>query len=130
MMEIPKPGTTVSTKDAIAICNAHGKTDLARRLQDNLDRLPAEWIFDGCSCWYQTWRGHPVYQVCFWHDVAYLIGGDEAMRLEADLELALGLVRMTRSVDFAEITLAGVRIGGAGAWRKNFSWGYGQKAAA
>jgi len=129
MIPIPKPGTKVSTKDAVAICNAHGKTELARRLQDNLDRLPAEWLFDGCSYWLQIWRKHPIYQVCFWHDIAYLIGGSEAQRMEADLELALGIVRMTGSIDFAMMMFAGVRFAGDSAWKKDFSWGYGQTAA-
>jgi len=128
MQSIPKPGDTVKVTDAILLCKDHGYLELAKRLSDAKDELPDEWTFDGCSHWFNTYKSHPVYEVCFFHDCAYLVGGSEAQRLEADYLLGLGLVRMTGSVDFSEITFAGVRIGGGGAWRKNFSWGYGKSS--
>ena len=65
--------------------------------------------------------------MCFFHDCAYLAGGTEAQRLEADALLLAGLARMTGSVGFPMATFAGVRIGGEVAWKKDFSWGFGKE---
>jgi len=124
---IPKPGSVVAVDYAIRLCEDSGRVELAKRLTDAKDKLPKSWVFDGCSYWFNTYKGYPVYKVCFWHDCEYLVGGTEAQRLMADYDLGKGLVAMTGSVDFSEITFAGVRVGGEAAWKKNFSWGFGHK---
>ena len=128
ILEIPKPWDTVTVKYAIELCRNRGYLTLAKRLLDAQDKLPKSWVFDGCSHWFNSYRGHPIYEVCFFHDCEYLVGGTEAQRLMADYDLGKGLVAMTGSVEFSEITFTGVRVGGEAAWKKNFSWGYGYQS--
>jgi len=127
-MKIPYPGSEVKVVDAIQLCRDHdGYQHLAERMTEAQDNLPESWVFDGCSHWFDTYDGFPVYKVCFFHDCAYLAGGTEAQRLEADALLLAGLARMTGSVGFPMATFTGVRIGGDAAWKKSFSWGYGHQ---
>lgn len=74
------------------------------------------------------WKGISIQHLCVVHDIRYWCGlpGDDTARLEADLELASGIEKLTGDKAFAGLVLAGVRVGGGEEWDKPYSWGFGR----
>jgi hypothetical protein len=46
---------------------------------------------DGCSMWFDTWKGISLYPACFLHDLKYWAGypGEDVERLISDAELMM-----------------------------------------
>lgn len=80
-------------------------------------------ISDGCS----RFPDADWYDCCLAHDVAYWLGGDESLRLQADETLMQCVVDAGHPM-IAEMMFAGVRVGGVPYFATPYRWGYGQVA--
>jgi hypothetical protein len=85
---------------------------------------------DGCSMWFDTWKGISLYPACFLHDLKYWAGypGEDVERLVADAELMMDVARLLGSTEMAETMFHGVRIGGHEIFKRSFSWSFGRTA--
>ena len=92
------------------------------------DPPPKPFKSDGCSLWFDTWKGVDLYPACFFHDLKYWSGypKEETERLIADAELMIDVAR-AGVPKMAEIMFAGVRVGGHEALKRSFSWGFGRQ---
>jgi len=61
---------------------------------------------------------------CVKHDIAYYGGGEEKLRLEADLELKSCIEKVDTEV-LANLVFKGVRVGGSPYSVMPYRWGYG-----
>lgn len=80
-------------------------------------------ISDGCS----RFPDADWYDCCLAHDVAYWLGGDESLRLQAD-ETLMQCVADAGYPLIADMMFAGVRLGGVPYFATPYRWGYGQIA--
>lgn len=125
-MELPVPGQQVPLTRVEEICAHFHLTELWKTIASDPPARP--FCSDGCSLWFDKWKGYDLYPACFIHDLKYWAGypGEEVERLIADAELMIAVARIMGSVKMAEIMFAGVRVGG-GEWMKaSFSWGFGR----
>lgn len=125
-MQLPGKGVVVSLPQIEAICLHFGLTALWQKIARDPPIHP--FSSDGCSLWFDKWKGFDLYPACFKHDLKYWAGypGEEVERLIADAELMIEVARIMGSTHMAETMYAGVRLGG-GAWvRASFSWGFGR----
>ncbi len=125
-MQLPGKGVVVSLPQIEAICLHFGLTALWQKIARDPPIHP--FSSDGCSLWFDKWKGFDLYPACFKHDLKYWAGypGEEVERLIADAELLIEVARIMGSTQMAETMYAGVRLGG-GAWvRASFSWGFGR----
>ena len=125
-MDLPEKGREVPLPEIKKICEAHDLMDLWAKIEK--DPPPAPFKSDGCSMWFDTWKGVDLYPACFLHDLKYWCGdtGEEAERLIADAELMIDVAK-AGAPKMAEIMFAGVRVGGHEALRRSFSWGFGRQ---
>ena len=124
-VKVPHHGEIIQAADTINICRLAGRYELADRVGAEQEELEP-WLFDGCSKWYQQWEGKPIYKACFFHDVAYFVGGVGYLRLIADAQLMIDIATLLEDSEMALIMFTGVRAGGSGEWRREFSWGFGK----
>ena len=128
-IDLPARGEVVSLDQIKAICEHFGLEALWEKIaQDPPDR---PFKSDGCSLWFDQWKGYDLYPACFRHDLKYWAGrpGEEVERLIADAELMTEVARLMGSTRMAETMFTGVRLGG-GAWtRTSFAWGFGRTRA-
>jgi hypothetical protein len=128
-MQLPKINTVVPLGQIEHICIENGLHELWAKIQR--DPPPKEFKSDGCSMWFDTWKGVDLYPFCFVHDLKYWAGydGEETERLVADAELMISIAKSGQP-KMAEIMFHGVRVGGHEAFRKSYSWGFGRNPGA
>ena len=127
-MELPKKDEEVPLSKIQEICEYYGLKALWAKIEKDPPSTPFK--SDGCSMWFDTWRGVSLYPACFLHDLKYWAGypdRDEAVeRLIADAELMIDVARILDSTSIAETMFHGVRIGGHEIFKQTFSWGFGR----
>ncbi len=127
-MELPGKGEVVSLEKIREICNHFGLTDLWDKIEKDVPEKPFK--SDGCSLWFDTWKGIDLYPACFLHDLKYWAGYPEEVveRLVADAELMIAVARLLGTTAMAETMFLGVRLGGHERFKRSFSWGFGRTA--
>lgn len=119
---LPELGVEVSVDELRALA---GKFGFYRVLSKLDGKLPSEpFICDGCTSFPDrvvkfdegALSFPSIYPACFWHDLAYWLGGDEIDRLVADARLMVD-VAMLSEVEIGELMFAGVRAAGKSHWR-------------
>ena len=125
-MDLPEKDREVPLPEIKKICEAYGLMELWAKIEKDPPLRPFK--SDGCSMWFDTWKGVDLYPACFFHDLKYWCGypKEEAERLIADAELMIDVAK-AGAPKMAEIMFAGVRVGGHEALRKSFSWGFGRQ---
>jgi hypothetical protein len=126
-MVLPALGEEVPLARIKEICAFYGLHDLWRKIER--DPPPRLFRSDGCTGWFDDWKGVSLYPAGFLHDLKYWAGypGEEVERLVADAELMIDVARLLGSTTMAETMFHGVRIGGAETLNAPFSWGFGRK---
>ena len=122
---LPEKNKEVSLPEIKEICEAYGLTELWEKIEKDPPKNPFK--SDGCSMWFDTWKGISLYPACFLHDLKYWAGypGEDVERLVADAELMIDVARLLGSTEMAETMFHGVRIGGHEIFKRSFSWGFG-----
>ena len=125
-MQLPPKGEAVSLFRIKEICDFFGLHELWAKIDKDPPAKPFK--SDGCSMWFDSWRGISLYPACFLHDLKYWAGyPDEAVaRLVADAELMVDVAHLLGSTPMALIMFNGVRIGGHQMFKRSFSWGFGR----
>ncbi len=125
-MDLPEKGREVPLPEIKEICEAHGLMELWAKIEK--DPPPKPFKSDGCTMWFDTWKGVDLYPACFFHDLKYWCGypGEEAERLIADAELMIDVAK-SGVPKMAEIMFAGVRVGGHESLSRSFRWGFGRE---
>jgi hypothetical protein len=125
-MELPKKGEEVPIPKIKEICQFYGLHDLWRKIEK--DPPPKPFTSDGCSMWFDSWKGISLYSACFVHDLKYWAGypNENVERLVADAELMIDVARLLDSTEMAETMFHGVRVGGHEIFKRSFSWGFGR----
>jgi protein tyrosine phosphatase (PTP) superfamily phosphohydrolase (DUF442 family) len=126
IIPLPKKGEEVPLPKIKDICQHYALHDLWQKIAKNPPPLPFQ--SDGCSLWFDTWRGIDLYPACFLHDLKYWAGysGEDVERLIADAELMIDVARLQGSTAMAETMFHGVRPGGHEMFKQSFSWGFGR----
>jgi|GEM_PF-590283 hypothetical protein len=127
VVHLPKRGEIVSLEHIKEICAHFGLSALWAKITRDPPDLPFK--SDGCSLWFNKWRGYDLYPACFRHDLKYWAGypGEEIERLAADSELMIEVARIMGSTKMAETMFTGVRLGGSEWTKASFAWGFGRK---
>jgi len=124
---LPKEGEEVSLAEIERICLHFNLPQLWEKIQSD----PPKKIFksDGCTAWFDQWQGKDLYSACFKHDLYYWAGypNESIERLRADTELMLDVAMILGDTAMAETMFHGVRLGGDGPFKTNFSWGFGRR---
>ena len=125
-MKLPEKGTVVPLETIRKICRYYGLHSLWEKIERDPPARPFK--SDGCSMWFDSWRGYDLYPACFLHDLNYWAGyPDESVeRLIADAELMIDVARILNDTRMAEIMFHSVRIGGHPVIKRSFSWGFGR----
>ena len=125
-MKLPEKNKEVSLTEIKEICEDYGLTELWAKIEKDPPKKPFK--SDGCSMWFDTWKGISLYPACFLHDLKYWAGypGEDVERLVADAELMIDVARLLGSTEMAETMFHGVRIGGHEIFKRSFSWGFGR----
>jgi len=133
-MNLPEIGDMVTTEEALELCRYFGLDYLIERIESDPGRYK-EWKFDGCSglpdevmgfftgC---DWKDI-TYKCCLPHDLCYGYGepGNDIERKQVDQKFYSDLVTKAGMKKWcASAFFAGVRIGGAEAFGRSFSWGF------
>lgn len=131
-MVLPALGEEVALPKIKEICEFYGLYELWRKIERDPPQRPFK--SDGCTGWFDDWKGVSLYPAGFLHDLKYWAGypGEDVERLAADAELMIDVARLLGSTQMAETMFHGVRIGGNEKLNASFSWGFGragQKAA-
>src|SRR4030042_3815693 len=112
MMELPKKGEEVTVSKIKEIFRNFG----LKTLWDKIEKDPPKRPFksDGCSMWFDSWKGISLYTACFLHDLKYWAGyqGADVERRVADAQLMIDVARLLGSTPMAEPMFLGGRIGG------------------
>ena len=119
-------GVPIKWHDLLALARYHRKMDIVERME-KADQADYDlFLSDGCSMWPDEWKSCAVdlSGPCFWHDVAYFLGGTMEQRLAADRQLYAD-VFCAAGIVMAQTMFTGVRAGG---WLPGtgFHWGYGR----
>ncbi len=124
--ELPPINTEVPLARIKEICAHYGLHDLWRKIERDPPARPFK--SDGCTGWFDDWRGVSLYPAGFLHDLKYWAGypGEDVERLVADAELMTDVARLLKSTTMAETMFHGVRIGGNEQLQTSFSWGFGR----
>lgn len=124
--ELPAINTEVSLAQIKAICEHYGLPDLWRKIERDPPVRPFK--SDGCTGWFDEWKGVSLYPAGFLHDLKYWAGypGEDVARLAADAELMLDVARLLGSTEMAETMFHGVRVGGSEKLKTPFAWGFGR----
>lgn len=127
-MELPKIKEEVPLSKIKEICEHYGLHDLWEKIEKDPPAKPFK--SDGCSKWFDVWKGSSLYPACFIHDLKYWAGypDESVQRLIADAELMIDVARILGSTEMAETMFYGVRIGGYEKFKQSFSWGFGREA--
>jgi hypothetical protein len=126
-MELPALGEEVPLPQIKEICAFYGLQDLWRKIER--DPPPRPFKSDGCTGWFDDWKGVSLYPAGFLHDLKYWAGypGEDVERLVADAELMIDVARLLNSTAMAETMFHGVRAGGSEKLHASFSWGFGRQ---
>lgn len=124
--ELPPINTEVPLERIKEICAHYGLHDLWRKIEKDPPARPFK--SDGCTGWFDDWRGVSLYPAGFLHDLKYWAGypGEDVERLVADAELMTDVARLLKSTTMAETMFHGVRVGGNEQLKQSFSWGFGR----
>lgn len=125
-MNIPEKGKEIPLDEIEKICELFGLEALWKKIQKDPPQRPFK--SDGCSMWFDSWKGKSLYTACFLHDLKYWSGypGEDVERLIADAELMIDVARITGETGIAETMFHGVRVGGHEVFKRSFSWGFGR----
>ena len=125
--ELPAINTEVPLPQIKEICVHYGLYDLWRKIEKDPPVRPFR--SDGCTGWFDDWKGVSLYPAGFLHDLKYWAGypGEQVERLAADAELMLDVARLLKSTEMAETMFHGVRLGGSEKLKTPFAWGFGRK---
>ena len=123
---LPTINTEVSLPQIKEICEHYGLQDLWRKIERDPPVRPFK--SDGCTGWFDDWKGVSLYPAGFLHDLKYWAGypGEDVARLTADAELMLDVARLLKSTEMAETMFHGVRLGGSEKLKTPFAWGFGR----
>jgi hypothetical protein len=126
-MALPGIGEEVPLRRIKQICEFYGLRELWRKIER--DPPPQPFKSDGCTGWFDDWKGVSLYPAGFLHDLKYWAGypNEDVERLVADAELMIDVARLLGSTEMAETMFHGVRVGGAEHLNAPFSWGFGRK---
>lgn len=126
-MALPALGEEVSLPRIKQICEFYSLRDLWLKIERDPPTRPFK--SDGCTGWFDDWKGVSLYPAGFLHDLKYWAGypGEEVDRLVADAELMIDVARLLGSTEMAETMFHGVRVGGVEKLNAPFSWGFGRK---
>lgn len=136
-MELPEIGSTITTREALRLCEHYRLDYLVKRLTNSPD-LFKSWEFDGCSCLADKsldfftgckWE-RITYRCCLPHDLCYAYGepGNTIERKRVDLKFYSDLVTKAGMQEMlAYAFMAAVRIGGVEEFGLSFSWGFAHK---
>ena len=126
-MALPVLGEEVPLTRIKEICAYYGLNELWRKIERDPPVRPFK--SDGCTGWFDDWRGVSLYPAGFLHDLKYWAGypGEDVERLVADAELMIDVARLLGSTAMAETMFHGVRVGGSEKLNASFSWGFGRK---
>lgn len=126
-MALPPLGEEVPLPRIKAICEFYGLRDLWRKIERDPPARPFK--SDGCTGWFDDWKGVSLYPAGFLHDLKYWAGypGEEVERLAADAELMIDVARLLGSTEMAETMFHGVRVAGTEKLNTSFSWGFGRR---
>ena len=124
---LPALGEEVPLPRIREICEFYGLQALWRKIERDPPVRPFK--SDGCTGWFDDWKGVSLYPAGFLHDLKYWAGypGDEVERLVADSELMIDVSRLLGSTEMGETMFHGVRVGGSERLNTPFSWGFGRK---
>ena len=127
-MQLPEIGEEVPLSKIKEICEHYNLPGLWARIEQDPPVKP--FVSDGCSYWFDDWKGVSLYPACFLHDLKYWAGyhGESVERLVADAELMIDVARLLGSTGMAETMFHGVRVGGHEVFKQPFSWGFGRRA--
>jgi hypothetical protein len=126
-IELPALGEEVPLERIREICAHFGLHDLWRKIENDPPPLPFK--SDGCTGWFDDWKGVSLYPAGFLHDLKYWAGrpGEDVERLVADAELMIDVARLLGSTVMAETMFHGVRLGGSDKLKTPFAWGFGRR---
>lgn len=128
--QLPPKGEQVSLQQIKDICLHYQMPELWQKIVKD----PPKKVFysDGCTAWFDQWRGYDLYPACFLHDLKYWSGypGEDVARLRADADLMLDVAELLNDTVLAETMFQGVRLGGAEFYKAAFSWGFGRNVDA
>jgi hypothetical protein len=126
-MKLPAKGETVPLSTIKDICIHFNLPELWSRIEADPPAKP--FASDGCSLWFDEWKGVSLYEACFLHDLKYWAGypGEDVARLIADAELMIDVARRLNDTAMAETMFFGVRRGGHEIFKQPFSWGFGRR---
>ncbi|HEX2853770.1 MAG TPA: hypothetical protein VHO24_11070 [Opitutaceae bacterium] len=126
-MVLPALGVEVPLPRIKQICEFYGLRDLWLKIERDPPVRPFQ--SDGCTGWFDDWKGVSLYPAGFLHDLKYWAGypGEDVERLVADAELMIDVARLLGSTEMAETMFHGVRVGGIEKFNASFSWGFGRK---
>lgn len=129
-MKLPAINEEVPLPKIKEICEFYGLHDLWLKIER--DPPPRPFKSDGCTGWFDEWKGVSLYPAGFLHDLKYWAGypGEDVERLVADAELMIDVARLLGSTEMAETMFHGVRVGGTEKLNAPFSWGFGRKPVA
>ncbi|HWA27042.1 MAG TPA: family 16 glycoside hydrolase [Lacunisphaera sp.] len=124
---LPPLGEEVPLPKIREICEHYGLHELWQKIEQDPPSRPFK--SDGCTGWFDDWKGVSLYPAGFLHDLKYWAGypGEDVARLQADSELMLDVARLLGSTEMAETMFHGVRVGGTEKLKTPFSWGFGRK---
>lgn len=127
-MALPSLGEEVPIDRIKEICAVYGLRELWLKIERDPPVRPFK--SDGCTGWFDEWKGVSLYPAGFLHDLKYWAGypGEDVERLVADAELMIDVARLLGSTTMAETMFHGVRVGGNERLNTSFSWGFGRKA--
>lgn len=110
-MDLPKKGEEVPLSQIKEICKWYGLHGLWAKIEKDPPQKP--FMSDGCSMWFDSWKGISLYPACFVHDLKYWAGypEEDVERLIADAELMIDVARLLNSTGMAETMFHGVRVG-------------------
>ncbi|MEO6003768.1 MAG: hypothetical protein ABIZ04_09835 [Opitutus sp.] len=126
-IKLPALGEEVPLARIKEICAAYGLIELWAKIER--DPPPRPFKSDGCTGWFDDWKGVSLYPAGFLHDLKYWAGypGEEVERLIADAELMIDVARLLNSTVMAETMFHGVRVGGSEKLNASFSWAFGRR---
>lgn len=124
---LPEPGEEVSLERVRTICDHYGLHALWLKIERDPPIQPFK--SDGCTGWFDEWKGVSLYPAGVVHDLKYWAGypGEDVERLVADAELMIDVARLLGSTEMAETMFHGVRIGGTEKLNASFSWAFGRR---
>lgn len=126
-LELPPIGEEVPLPRIRQICEHYGLRELWRKIE--AEPPPRPFRSDGCTGWFDDWKGVSLYPAGFLHDLKYWAGypGEHVERLVADAELMIDVARLLGSTEMAETMFHGVRLGGSEKFNAPFTWGFGRR---